>query len=241
MGVKSSDAPGRGGYHHGDLRNALLARTLALVAAKGQEGFSLREAARAVGVSASAAYRHFADKTALLVALAAEGHGRLATAMERAVAEVPGPSGTRRHAAAVLRATGRAYVEFAVRNPSHFRVMFGPCIQEEGFAPGRSPSGRDAFRILVDALDGLVATGALRAEAREGAEVVAWSTVHGLAALLVDGALPVSVRERAMAVDAVTRNVLVGLGCDPALAPAGPPLLVPPQPRKTRGRARPPE
>lgn len=232
VGVKSSDAPERGGYHHGDLRNALLDRTLALVAEKGQEGFSLREAARAVGVSASAAYRHFADKSALLAALAAEGHGRLATAMERAVAKVPGAAGTRRHAVAALRATGRAYVEFAVQNPSHFRVMFGPCIQTRGFAPGCAPSGRDAFRILVDALDGLVAAGAIRAGAREGGEVVAWSAVHGLAALLVDGALPVSARERGTAVEAVTRNVLLGLGCDPALAPAGRPLVVPPDPRK---------
>src|SRR5689334_8708216 len=131
--VKTTSAPNRASYHHGDLRNALLQTALRLVAERGPEGFSLREAAREVGVSPSAAYRHFADKEALLYALALDGHARLANAMERALGRVAGERGTAAHAAAALNAIGEAYVEFAVRHPSHFRVMFGPCMETEGF------------------------------------------------------------------------------------------------------------
>jgi AcrR family transcriptional regulator len=216
--VKTALRPNRG-YHHGDLRNALTERALELVAERGPEGFSLREAARDLGVSPAAAYRHFADKAALLAALAAEGHARLASSMERAVARLPGPAGSKRHAAAVLDAIGESYVDFAVRHPSHFRVMFGPCIQTKGFAPGCAPSGRDAFQILVDALDGLVAAGAIGAAERAGAEIAAWSSVHGLAGLIVEGALPLSPRERTGAARSLARTLLLGLGCEPDVVP----------------------
>lgn len=223
--MKNLSSPTRDSYHHGDLRNALLETAARLVAERGPEGFSLREAAREVGVSPGAAYRHFADKQALMAALAVEGHARLATQMERALAKVPCKAGTKAHAVAAFASIGEAYVEFAVRHPSHFRVMFGPCLEEEGFAPGLAPSGRDAFQILVDVLDALVAAGAVDARARAGAEIAAWSGVHGLAALLVEGALPLPPRGRTDAVRGLARTLLVGLGCDPALAPApGAPL-----------------
>ncbi len=233
--VKRPQTPTRDRYHHGDLRNALLERALALVAERGPEGFSLREAAREVGVSPAAAYRHFEDKNALLAAIAADGHGRLATAMERVASRVPGAPGSARRAAETLVAIGEAYVEFAVRHASHFRVMFGPCLEMEGFAPQCAPSGRDAFAILMDTLDGLVAAGAIEAEARVGAEISAWASVHGLASLLVDGALPGTPRERAYEIQAVTRNVLLGLGADPALLPA--PARVEADPRHAMRKA----
>jgi len=234
--VKTSQTPVRGRYHHGDLRHALLEKALELVAARGQEGFSLREAAREVGVSATAAYRHFADKTAILTALAKEGHARLAATMERVAARVPGPAGGKAHAIGTLAAIGEAYVEFAMRNPSHFRVMFSPCMQAEGFEP--DPGDPDAYQTLVEALDALVASGVVRADARAGAEIVAWSAVHGLAGLLVEGALPLTVRERAAAIAMVTRAVLLGLGCDPALVPApAAPLRADPRPGGRRGRS----
>ena len=206
--MKAASSPTRDSYHHGDLRNALLETAARLVAERGPEGFSLREAAREVGVSP------------LMAALAVEGHARLATQMERALAKVPCKPGTKAHAVAAFAAIGEAYVDFAVRHPSHFRVMFGPCLEEEGFAPGLAPSGRDAFQILVDVLDALVTAGAVDARARAGAEIAAWSGVHGMAALLVEGALPLPPRGRADAVRGLARTLLVGLGCDPALAPA---------------------
>src|SRR5512140_2826896 len=89
-GVKEPVTPTRASYHHGHLRRTLLDTALQLVAERGAEGFSLREAARAVGVSSAAAYRHFADKPELLAALAAEGHGRMAAVMEKAISRVDG-------------------------------------------------------------------------------------------------------------------------------------------------------
>jgi len=205
-------------YHHGDLRNALLEEAVRLVARRGVEGFSLREAARALGVSPTAAYRHFADKGSLLGAVASEGFARLATAMERAMARVEAPAGSPAHAVATLGAVGEAYVEFALRHPSHFRVMFGPWMKDAaGCEPGVSPSGKGAYQLLTDALDGLVASGAVTAEARAGAEIVAWASVHGFAALVVDRTLELSPRERAAALRQVRRKLLLGLGVRPAL------------------------
>src|SRR5512142_3557657 len=94
--MRNPAVPRKGGYHHGNLRNALLAAALKLVSTRGVEGFSLREAARVVGVSAAAAYRHFEDRSALLKALAHEGLARLALRMEEAIAAAPGAPGSAR-------------------------------------------------------------------------------------------------------------------------------------------------
>jgi AcrR family transcriptional regulator len=236
--MRTSAAP-RKGYHHGDLRNALVAAALKLVAKHGVEGFSLREAARAVGVSAAAAYRHFEDRSALLKALAHEGLARLALEMEEAVATAPGAPGSPARAAAELTGIGGAYVEFAVAHPAHFRVMFGPwCDLGDELAPELLPRGRDPLQLLVDTLDGMVRAGAITAAARQGADVAAWSAVHGFASLLVEGGLKLGGAERARAWAAVRRMLLLGLGVSPELA--GPPLGGPadlrpaPTPRRPR-------
>jgi AcrR family transcriptional regulator len=220
--MRTPAAPRKGAYHHGDLRNALVAAALKLVAKHGVEAFSLREAARAVGVSAAAAYRHFEDRSALLRALAHEGLARLALEMEDAVANAPGAPGSAARSAAELAGIGAAYVEFAVANASHFRVMFGPwCDLTVELAPELLPRGRDPLKVLVDTLDGMVRAGAITAAARQGAEIVAWSAVHGFASLLVEGGLPLDAAERARAYGVVQRMILLGLGVSPALV--GPP------------------
>jgi AcrR family transcriptional regulator len=213
----------RTSYHHGDLRRTLLETALRLIAERGPEGFSLREAAREVSVSPAAAYRHFADKPALLAALAADGHGRLASEMEKAAARVPRDAPAQARAVQALVAIGQAYVEFAVRNPSFFRVMFGPAMRSEGFVPSCGDAGRDGYQVLGGTLDELVAAGAMPAARRPGAEVAVWSSVHGLATLLVDGGLPLTPRQRGAALRVVSRHVLLALGCDEALVPALPP------------------
>ncbi len=215
-----ADAPSRAHYHHGDLRRALLDAALELVSSKGAEGFSLREAAREVGVSPAAAYRHFEDKKALMSALAMEGMGRLALAMEKALESVPGAPGSAARATGRLMAVGKAYVDFAVQHASDFQVMFGPwCDHQEpcDLPPEAKPLGRDPFRILVDTLDELVSSGAVTAEARQGMEIAAWSSVHGLASLLVSDALPLDAKEQRLALDLVLRIQLLGMGCAPSL------------------------
>jgi AcrR family transcriptional regulator len=236
MAVRA-DAPARASYHHGDLRNALLQAALKLVAKKGIEGFSLREAARAVGVSAAAAYRHFDDRSALLAALALDGMGRLAARMEEALSRAPGTPGTPARAAAELSAIGAAYVEFAVANPSHFRVMFGPWCEQhiEDLDPEVFPTGRDPFTVLTDTLDGLVRAGAIAPAARAGAEIPVWSGVHGLASLLVERSLQLGPAERAQAYGVLSRTLALGLGMSPALlGPAASPPVADPRSEKVR-------
>ncbi|MBI5069307.1 MAG: TetR/AcrR family transcriptional regulator [Deltaproteobacteria bacterium] len=209
----------RDSYHHGDLRHALVEAAVKLIAERGAEGFSLREAGRLVGVSPTAAYRHFADKSALLGAVASDGFSRLAAAMEKGMARAPGAAGGPERAVARMAALGEAYVDFALRHPSHFRIMFGPWLRETECVPGVGPSGKDPFQLLVETLDEAAAAGVIPAEARAGAEVVAWSTVHGFAALVVDGTLPLSARERAAALRRVLTGVLLALGADASRLP----------------------
>lgn len=229
--------PRKAAYHHGDLRNALLGAALKLVSTRGVEGFSLREAARAVGVSAAAAYRHFEDRSALLKALAHEGLARLATEMEDSVAAAPGAPGSATRATAELARIGAAYVEFAVAHPSQFRVMFGPwCDLGDELAPELLPLGRDPLQVLVDTLDGMVRAGAMSAAVRPGAEIATWSAVHGFASLLVEGGLPLGPAERARAYAVVQQMFLLGLGVAPDLA--GPPPGAPPAELRAGRRGR---
>jgi hypothetical protein len=134
-------------------------------------------------------------------------------------------------------AIGQAYVDFALKHPSFFRVMFGPALKVEGFEPCCSVSGRDAYEILTDTLDELVRTGAVTPERRAGAHVPTWSTVHGFAALLVDGALPITQRQRGDAYRLIARTLLLALGCDQALLPAAPTLWEGPHPGHGSGKA----
>ena len=168
-------------YHHGDLRAALIEAGLSLLASRDADDLSLREVARTVGVSATAVYRHFPDKSALMTALAREGLDRLAREQHAASAEAGGgPAG--------FAATGRAYVRFALANPALFRLIFAsPVLQTTDEREHASQS--EAFRFLqanaAAAVDDRSRTGATGIVA-----VRAWAMVHGLAMLMLDGQLP---------------------------------------------------
>src|SRR3982751_2385230 len=105
-------------YHHGNLRGALLQEALATIRTEGVEGLTLREIGTRLGVSRTALYRHFADKDALLEAVATEGFRTLRQ-------ELLGAWEAGGHGLAGFDQMGVAYVRFAVANPSHYRVMFG--------------------------------------------------------------------------------------------------------------------
>jgi AcrR family transcriptional regulator len=167
-------------YHHGDLAQSVRAEALRLVRAEGAHSFSLRAAARAVGVDVAAVYRHYRDKQALLRAVAQLGFLQLGAAMhaERAAAT----SAEQR-----FRGVGRAYVGFAVQEPELFRLMFGPW-GAGGDAPVFDDGSSVAFEALLASLEDLRAAGAC-APPLQDAATVAWSAVHGLATLLVDGPL----------------------------------------------------
>ena len=165
-------------YHHGNLREALIAEGLAALAARDQAEVSLRELARRVGVSPNAAYRHFSDKEGLLAALAAEGFRRLASAGASAAAQCSDPS-------AALNLYGRAYVDFALDNPGLFRLMFGGSISRNASdeLARESAKALEQLRLGIALEEGLPPD-----DPRVGiATVYAWSVVHGLAHLILDG------------------------------------------------------
>jgi AcrR family transcriptional regulator len=160
-------------YHHGDLANAVIAAGLRRVRQRGFDAVSGRELAGVVGVAPSAIYRHFADKDQLRAAISQAAREQLA----RSMAQPTTRASTKARAAARFRAIGAAYIDFALSEPRLYAAAFAEC------APPREDSP-SAWGILAEALDALVATGAMPKARRRGAEMVAWSSVHGVATLL---------------------------------------------------------
>ena len=170
------------GYHHGNLKQTLLQASLELLRQSGSGEFTLREVARRAGVSHNAPYRHFRSKEELLAALAAEGFDRLTAAMEKAAASASG-------ALERWRASGRGYVEFALRYPQHFAVMFEIPWQYDLYPQTQAAGGR-AFGSLVHFVEACQTEGVLPpGDARQFA-LIAWSLVHGVAKLALSGRLP---------------------------------------------------
>ncbi|MBC7896472.1 MAG: TetR/AcrR family transcriptional regulator [Cytophagaceae bacterium] len=169
-------------YHHGNLRRALLDEALVTIRAEGVEGLTLREIGARVGVSRTALYRHFADKRALLTAVATEG---FRTLREQLVSAWDAGG----HDDAAFQAMGVAYIGFAVANPSHYRVMFGGFVHAEVHDPELEVEAEGAFQALVDALAALQRDGVMRAEDIALMATHVWSLVHGVATLAIDGQL----------------------------------------------------
>ncbi|MGH8961567.1 MAG: TetR/AcrR family transcriptional regulator [Jatrophihabitantaceae bacterium] len=194
----TDDASGEGrGYHHGNLRDALVDAGVDLARTGGPNAVLLRAASRQVGVSHNAAYRHFTSQEDLLAAVAERCMTQLGLLMiERSeLVTVRGPV---RRARARLEAIGRAYIDFARTEPGWFRTAFSSARAHSaegsaGEASDADEAGADAvanpYVVLGARLDGLVDVGALTPERRRGAEYAAWSAVHGLSSLLLDGPL----------------------------------------------------
>jgi AcrR family transcriptional regulator len=167
-------------FHHGDLRNALLAQARRMVCERGAAAFSLREAAREIGVSPNAAYRHFSDRADILRELTRCGATELAAAMEKEQ-ENAGSDPVAR-----LKAIGTAYLSFALAEPLLFELMFGP----EGGVPGVGPAtGLTPYQLLSRAIDDVAEKGLMDPKRRDGAEILFWPAVHGLATLINSGVL----------------------------------------------------
>ena len=169
-------------YHHGNLRRALLDEALGTIRTDGVQGLTLREIGARAGVSRTALYRHFADKRALLAAVATEGFRTLRQQLVTAWEE-GGPG------RAALDAMGAAYVRFAIANPAHYRVMFGGFLGHEAREPELADEGAGAFQALVDALAALQREGVVRRDDTLTMARFIWSLVHGMAMLAIDGQL----------------------------------------------------
>ena len=182
MATRKTNSKSKPSYHHGDLRHALIQASLALIAEEGFAALTLREVARRAGVTHAAPYRHFADKEALLAAVAEEGFRTMAAQMRERMASEPSP-------AERLAACGVAYVLFAIQHPAHFRVMFGPHFTRRVDHEVLAQEGGNAFGLLVRSLTEGQQAGELRQGEPMPLALMAWSLVHGLASLLVDGQL----------------------------------------------------
>lgn len=181
-------------YRHGDLRRALIEAGTDLAREGGPDAVVLREVTRRAGVTPNAAYRHFADKSALLRAVSLAAQSRLAAAMEEEQSAIDDDGARLSNvglARAKLRAVGAGYLRFAQTEPGLFRTAFANHIdlRDAAIEDSAGPHGRTPFQLLSDALDALVDAGVLPVDRRPGAEFVAWSAVHGLAMLVIDGPL----------------------------------------------------
>ena len=187
-------------YHHGNLRQALLDAAIALIGEVGPRSFTLREVARRAGVSHNAPYRHFPDKQSLLDAVAEEGFARLTQTMVESADRGTTPIER-------FELCGCGYVEFALRWPNHFLVMFDQPLKspeekkaavEECQPYLNSPSGNqekigaNAFQVLFDCIVGAQASGSLSAGDPLPIALAAWSMVHGIATLANQGWLPLA-------------------------------------------------
>lgn len=182
----SRATPANPTYFQGDLRRALLDAAAEAIAEQGLAEVSLREVARRVGVSHAAPAHHFGDKSGLFTALATEGFGLLAAAVDEAVESGSGRAG---EAAQRLLDAGNAYLRIAVEHPAHYAVMFRPDLLRSDDADLAVAAGR-AFAGLVAAVTDLQDTGWAAGADPLDLAVGAWGLVHGLATLHAAGALP---------------------------------------------------
>ncbi len=198
----------RRGYHHGNLREALIDAALELISEKGPAGFTFADAARGAGVSPAAPYRHFRDRDALMADIAKRGFEALATDLSAAAKD-----GTPNPVAKVER-IGQAYIDFARREPALFSTMF-----ESGLAPSEAPEVKAAedraFNVLLEACKA-ISNGAKTIQ-RPPPMMMAlhlFSIAHGIAALYSRGdgsrrTIPMSPSEL---LEAATLVYLDGLG-----------------------------
>jgi AcrR family transcriptional regulator len=168
-------------YHHGNLRQALVAATLRLIEEKGPLGFTLAEAARAAGVSAAAPYRHFRGRDELIEEVARQGFIMFADRLERAW------NGGRPSALSAFMATGRAYLDFARENPGYYVAMFESGVSLAG-NPDLALAADRAMSVLIRAAERLAAH--LPADRRPPASMVAnhvWALSHGVVEFFARG------------------------------------------------------
>jgi len=200
--VTAPDAGKHPPYHHGNLRHALMQAGTELAREGGPSAIVLREAARRVGVSANAAYRHFSALPDLVEAVAFDALSALARSMEAELAKCRPSGDAGQDAIARLDAVGRGYIHFALNEPGLFATAFAPrkTTAHTGEAPvrpgeiaahseddlrGAGDSGLRPGELLEQALDGMLDAGVLDTADRNIAATNAWAAVHGLSGLLL--------------------------------------------------------
>ncbi|WP_286222212.1 TetR/AcrR family transcriptional regulator [Marinobacter apostichopi] len=177
-------------YHHGDLRQEASLLALETLREQGDTAISLRALAKQLGVSAPALYRHFSDRESLLAELAVSGFEELRERLLAVDQQVP-----RR----ALIDIGLVYVAFAQDEPKLYRLMFGGRVLPKEAHPHLDNAGHGAFHVLQDTIDRAQQAGYLKPMPLALMTAAAWSLVHGLAQLTIDGHLPAANAEPMLA------------------------------------------
>ncbi|NET08067.1 MAG: TetR/AcrR family transcriptional regulator [Symploca sp. SIO2B6] len=192
-------------YHHGDLRQALIAGAIALINQQDVSSLSLRGLARHIGVSHAAPYRHFSDKEALLAVVAEEGFLGLTQALTTAIEQKSQPLQR-------LEASGVAYIKYAITHAAHYRVMFGTYKSDCTQYSSLEQASQEAFMVLENVIIEGQSQGVIKSGEPRQLAWVAWSLVHGLAMLLIDNQLPLVKTEDIEPISSfVTRTLIEGL------------------------------
>jgi AcrR family transcriptional regulator len=202
-------------YHHGDLKNALIAAGIDVLAKEGVHGLSLRKVAQRAGVSHAAPYAHYADKQALIAAISTEGYRRLYDKLLGVGERYPDDPLRQ------LVEGAWAYVQFALQEPDHFKITFSGVIEKEQAYPAFVEMSRKSFALVVQIVAACQATGVLKPGPPELLTVSVWGLVHGLVSLLLEGQISHTIREqhtpRELLVITLSQILLVEL--TPTLAP----------------------
>ncbi len=199
----------KSGYHHGELRRTLLDVSVDVIDKHGIDALNLRDLAVRAGVSSGAPYHHFANREALLASIAEEGFGYLEAAMIKERDAAPDDATSR------LAALGRAYVSFATAHRGHFRVMFRGNLH----SPELVQAKPRAFQLLWDAIENCQRSSVAPGGDPQPLVLTAWSAVHGLATLWIDGALPkkgLNPERLAPTVTTLLSRMFAALACEQA-------------------------
>ena len=181
--ARDKTAPKRdSSYHHGALRAALIRSAREILESEGYEALTLRAAARRAGVSQAAPYNHFADKAALLAAIAALGFKEFAAAMRHEMSAAEDPQ-------ARLSATGMAYVAFATSNPGLFKLMFGSSVHQTSGDADLDAARTSAYEVLRGAVHSVQQSNPRDAANDELESLRSWAFVHGLATMINAGTI----------------------------------------------------
>ncbi len=177
-------------YHHGDLKNALIAAGIDILAKEGMGGLSLRKAARKAGVSHAAPYAHFTDKQALIAAIATDGHSKIYARLASVMEQYPGDPLRQ------LIEIAWSYIEFGLQEADHFRVMFSGAVEKERDYPALVEITGKNFGLVRQLTVRCQAAGILAPGDPDLAAVGMWGLVHGFVSLLLEGQISHTVTDR---------------------------------------------
>ena len=197
-------------YHHGDLKTALVEHAVAILQSKGPEALTLRGVARAAGVSEAAPYRHFADRRALVAAVAEDGFRRLRAAMLERIGQKSGREG--------MKGFALGYIDFAMANPAQYRIMFGPELAKTDDLPGLRETSRGVLGFVAEGIRQLQAAGLVGPGDPWSMAVATWAMLHGLVLLTLDGVSEGVAPPMEVLVEDATRIMMFGMAGPPRQA-----------------------